>query len=120
MPLAKGVRLRGIEARWGLYHVAGRLLHVPAAALDWSLASGRGDLSGLSNDKHPARNVFTEAYQIIHHVSWQHHQPEPQHLGTTAEPGSEFIQLQVREVELEEEALVQGLRMLTRTGQKGW
>src|SRR6266699_1983660 len=47
-------------------------------------------------------------------------QPEPQHLGTTAEPGSEFVQLQVRKVELEEEALVQGLRMLTRTGQKGW
>jgi hypothetical protein len=33
-------------------------------------------------------------------------QPEPQHLGTTAEPGSQFVQLQVREVELEEEALV--------------
>ena len=46
-------------------------------------------------------------------------QPEPQHLGTTAEPGSEFVQLQVREVELAEKVLVQGVRMLTRTGQPG-
>ena len=32
---------------------------MPAAKHAWSFASGRGDQSGLSNDKHPARNAFT-------------------------------------------------------------
>jgi hypothetical protein len=47
-------------------------------------------------------------------------QPEPEHVVRAAEPGAQFVQLQVRKVELAEEALVQGVRMLTRTGQKGW
>jgi hypothetical protein len=34
---------------------------VPAEALGWSLALGREGLSGLSNDKHPARSGFGEA-----------------------------------------------------------
>ena len=33
-------------------------------------------------------------------------QPEPQHLHMAAEPGSQFIQLKMREVEMAEEALV--------------
>jgi hypothetical protein len=37
-----------------------------------------------------------------------------------AEPGAQFIQLQVRELEMGEEALVQGLRVLASTGEKGW
>ena len=42
-----------------LYDVVGRWMKVPAAKHDWSFASGRGDQSGLSNDKHPARKAFT-------------------------------------------------------------
>src|SRR2546421_8654905 len=42
------------------------------------------------------------------------------HLFGAAEPGSQFIQLQVRELEMAEAALVQSLRVLARTGQKGW
>jgi hypothetical protein len=37
-----------------------------------------------------------------------------------AQPAAQFIQLQVREVESGEEALVQGLRVLASTGEKGW
>ncbi len=37
-------------------------------------------------------------------------QPEPEDLFGAAEPGAEFVQLQVREVEMAEEALVQGVR----------
>jgi len=29
---------------------------------------GRGDLSGLSNDKHLARNAVTGACRFIHHL----------------------------------------------------
>ena len=42
------------------------------------------------------------------------------HLGGAAQPGSQFIQLQMREVQMEEEALVQGVRVFASTGQKGW
>jgi hypothetical protein len=46
-------------------------------------------------------------------------QPEPQHLCGAAQPGAQLVQLQVREVEMAEEALVQGMRVLASTGQKG-
>ena len=46
-------------------------------------------------------------------------QPEPEHLCGAAQPGAQFVQLQVREVEMAEEALVQGLCMLASTGQPG-
>ena len=46
-------------------------------------------------------------------------QPKPQHLFGAAEPGAQFVQLEVREVEMAEEALVRGLRVLASTGQKG-
>jgi hypothetical protein len=46
-------------------------------------------------------------------------QPEPQHLGTTAEPGSQFVQLRMREMEMAEEALVQGVRVRARAGKPG-
>ena len=39
-------------------------------------------------------------------------QPEPEHLSGTAQPGAQFIQLQMREPEMTEKAFVQGLCML--------
>jgi hypothetical protein len=66
----------------GQYHVAGRVMNVPAEALGWRLTLGREGLSGLSNDKHPARSGFGEVLVIyppypmgvpfIHHVPWEH------------------------------------------------
>jgi hypothetical protein len=47
-------------------------------------------------------------------------QPEPQHLLSAAQPGAPFIQLQMREPEMAEEALVSGLRVLKSASQKGW
>ena len=44
-------------------------------------------------------------------------QPEPQHLLGAAQPGAQLVQLHVREMEMAEAALVQGVRVLTRTGQ---
>jgi hypothetical protein len=46
-------------------------------------------------------------------------QPEPEHMLGTAQPGAEFVQLEVGEMEMEEEALVQGVRVLARTRQPG-
>jgi hypothetical protein len=46
-------------------------------------------------------------------------QPQPEDLCGATQPGSQFVQLEVREVQMAEEALVQGLRMLAGTGQKG-
>ena len=38
-------------------------------------------------------------------------QPEPEHLSGAAQPGAQFIQLQMRELEMAKEAFVQGLCM---------
>ena len=46
-------------------------------------------------------------------------QPEPQHLCGAAQPGAQFVQLQVRELEMAEEALVQGVCVLASTGEPG-
>ena len=44
-------------------------------------------------------------------------QPQPKHLSGTAQPGAQFIQLQMREVQMEEEALVQGVCVLASASQ---
>jgi len=44
-------------------------------------------------------------------------QPEPQHLCMAAQPGSQFVQLKMRDVEMAEEALVQSVRVLASTGE---
>src|SRR5258708_14209389 len=44
-------------------------------------------------------------------------QPEPEHLRGTAQPGAQRVQLEVRELEMEEEALVQGVRVPTCTSE---
>lgn len=46
-------------------------------------------------------------------------QPEPQDLLGIAQPGAQFIQLEVRELEMGEGALVQGLRVLTCAPEPG-
>ena len=46
-------------------------------------------------------------------------QPQPQHLGRTAEPGANFVQLHVREVQVAEAALMEELSVLARAGQPG-
>jgi hypothetical protein len=47
-------------------------------------------------------------------------QPEPQHLCGAAQSCSQFIQLEVRELEMAEGALVQDLRVFASARQKGW
>ena len=44
-------------------------------------------------------------------------QPEPQHLRMTAEPGAQFVQLQVWELEMAKGALVQGVCVLSSSRQ---
>ncbi len=44
-------------------------------------------------------------------------QPEPLHLRMAAQPGSQFIQLEVRQVQMGEEALMQPLSMRARASQ---
>jgi hypothetical protein len=46
-------------------------------------------------------------------------QPQPEHLSGAAQPGAQFVQLQVWEVQMAEEALVQGVRVLASTRQPG-
>jgi hypothetical protein len=44
---------------------------------------------------------------------------QPEHLCGAAQPRAQFVQLQVREVQMAEEALVQGVRVLPSSGQPG-
>jgi hypothetical protein len=46
-------------------------------------------------------------------------QPQPQHLCGAAQPGSKFVQLQVREVQVAEAALMEELSVPARTGEPG-
>jgi hypothetical protein len=46
-------------------------------------------------------------------------QPEPEHLCGAAQPGSPFVQLEVREVEMAKGPLVQGLCVRALSGQPG-
>jgi hypothetical protein len=46
-------------------------------------------------------------------------EPEPEDLLGVAQPGAQFVQLQVQEVQMTEEAFVQGLGMLPGARQKG-
>jgi hypothetical protein len=46
-------------------------------------------------------------------------QPQPQHLFGTAQPSAQFIQLELWQIQSAKEALVQGVRVLARTRQKG-
>jgi hypothetical protein len=46
-------------------------------------------------------------------------QPQPEHLSGATQPGAHFIQLQVREAQMAEEALVQGVCVLASTEQPG-
>ena len=47
-------------------------------------------------------------------------EPKPKHVFIAAQPGAQFVQLQVREVEKAEGAFVQELRVRARASQKGW
>ena len=47
-------------------------------------------------------------------------QPQPEDLCGATQPGSQFVQLEVREVQMAEEALVQGLRMLESRESTRW
>ena len=46
-------------------------------------------------------------------------QPEPEHVLGVAQTGAEFVQLQVRKVEMTEGALVQDLCVFASASQKG-
>ena len=46
-------------------------------------------------------------------------QPEPQHLFGAAQPGAQFVQLEVREPQLAEETFVQGPCMFPSASQPG-
>jgi hypothetical protein len=46
-------------------------------------------------------------------------QPQPQHLFGTAQPSAQFIRLEIRQMQMAEEALVQGKRVLARAWQPG-
>src|SRR5215467_8083465 len=48
LPMAAGFRLKATDVRSGWQcHVTGRVVNMPAEELEWSLASGREDLSAL-------------------------------------------------------------------------
>lgn len=60
VPLAKDVRLNGIQVRWGLSHVAGRRVKIPVEELGGSLTLGREGPSGLLHHQKSARSGFGE------------------------------------------------------------
>ena len=71
---------------------------------------------------HPMSHVLGAGTQLEHRQNLGagiDGQPEPHHMLVAPEPGAQFVQLQVREVKMAEEALVQGMRVLACTSEKG-
>jgi len=84
-------------------------------------AARRQDLS--QGVDHPMSHVLGAGTELKHGKKLGarvESQPEPEHLCSAAEPGTQFVQLEVREVEMEEEALVQRVRVYIWTSEKGW
>ena len=83
-------------------------------------ATGSQDLS--QGVDHPMSHVLCARTELKHRKNLGTRvdgQPEPQHLFGTAQPGAQFVHLQVREVQIAEEAVTQGMSMLTCTSQPG-
>jgi hypothetical protein len=70
--LAKGLRLRGAQARGGLYHVVGRWMKIPSEEFGGSLTLGRADPSGLPHHQNRPAMSLPRADRFIHHVQWEH------------------------------------------------
>ena len=69
---------------------------------------------------HPMSHVLCAGTELKHRQNLSERidgQPEPEHLRGTAQPGAQLVQLEVREMEMEEEALVQGVRVPTCTSE---
>ena len=66
------------------------------------------------------RHVLCSRTELKHrHNLCQGIDSQPEHLPGTAQPGASFIQLDMRETEMGEEALVQGLCMLPSASEPG-
>ncbi len=48
-----------------------------------------------------------------------HRDPQPEYMGTLAQPRAQFVQLQVRELEVPKPAVVQGRTVLASAGEPG-
>ena len=71
---------------------------------------------------HPMSHVLGAGTQLEHRQNLGagiDGQPEPEHLRSAAQPGAQFVQLQMREMEMAEEVLVQGVRVLASAGEPG-
>jgi hypothetical protein len=105
-----------------LAKVSGEGIEVHIEAItgkDWE-AAGSQDLSqGVDHSLSQVLCTRTELKHRQHLGEGIDGQPEPQHLLGAAEPGAQFVQLEVREVEMKEAALVQGVRVLASTGEPG-
>lgn len=71
---------------------------------------------------HPMGHMLRSGAELKHRKNFRagiNRQPQPEHPCGAAQPGSQFVQLEMWEVEMVEESLVQDLRVLARTGQPG-
>jgi hypothetical protein len=91
----------------------------PVTGKEWKTARGQALSKQVNEDM---RHVLRAGAELKHRQNLGegiNGQPEPQDLLRAAQPGAEFIQLQMREPEVAEGALVQGLSVLPSAGQPG-
>ena len=102
--------------------MSGQSIEVDIEAItgeDWQAARGQAPSQGVDEQ---VCHVLRAGTQRKHRKKLRARidgQPEPQHLCGAAQPGAQFVQLQVREVQMAEEALVQGMRVLACTSEPG-
>jgi negative regulator of sigma E activity len=87
---------------------------------DWEAARCQNLSQGVND---PMRRVLRARAQMEHRKKLRagvDDEPEPQHVLATPEPRSQFIQLEMRELEVAERVLVQRLGMFPSASEKGW
>jgi hypothetical protein len=74
LPLAAGLHLRSIEARWGAVSYRGEMGEgTSRRARVQSHSREEKACLDCPLTKIPAQRVCTEATRIIHHLEWEHH-----------------------------------------------
>ena len=73
LPLAAAFRLRGLEARWELYHVMGRWVKYPQKSSEGASRWGEQALLDCPITKNRPEAALERAGRFIHHVQRQYH-----------------------------------------------
>jgi len=90
----------------------------PIAGKEWDATRSQELSQGMNDAMGHVLGARTELEHGKNFRTGVDDQPQPQHLRMAAEPGSQFIQLEIGKLEMTENVVVQGLSMSPRESTK--